>query len=209
MRIFLPALFFVCFFTQLRAQNGYAGFTGDFNSGIGERYTYGLGLHVEARVRRCENLYFNWHYSIGSNTHGELYGHGGMSLLVYRSDAWWTFRPSSWDELAVQVIGPLLVPNGITYYMPSHSSPCSEKRTRIGIYCNPIVMEHWNTKPFKVTSWTIEGGVKFLYEMENDRVLYCAGGFSVTNNVRRQRSYGDYGNEEMVQLQIGILGVVD
>ena len=184
------------------------GFTADYNSGIGERYTYGLGMHCEASVWHCENLYFNWHYSFGSNTHGELYGHGGLSLLLYRYDDWWD-NIHSFEDLFGTLVCPLLIPNGVTYYLPDHTSACKRKPFRIGLYCNPIAMDFWRMEPAKVTSWTIETGAKLLYETKGDQILYLAGGVSFTNNLRRYRPYTGYGNEELVHVQIGLLGWSD
>jgi hypothetical protein len=208
MRISLLAIILICLFSPSRAQSGYVGCTADYNSGIGERYTYGLGLHAEFRVRKCENLYFNWHYSIGSNTHGELYGHGGLSLLLYKDPDWWRYAGNSWESALGALFGPLLIPNGMTYYLPNYTR-VYDHNVRIGIYCNPIAMEHWDTSPFKVTSWTIEGGAKLLWETKGDRVVYLAGGIGVTHNMRRIRSFGDYGNEELVHIQLGLLGLVE
>jgi|GEM_PF-1674109 hypothetical protein len=209
MRKSLLILIFICGFTQLNAQKVFTGFTADWNSGIGERYTYGLGWHLEARMWRCENLYFNWHYSIGSNTHGELYGHGGLSLLLYKSDIWWRSGTGPDDALAT-LLGPLLIPNGVTYYLPQGPAyACKPKPMRIGIYCNPLAMDFWNMQPAKVTSWTVESGVKILYTLPGDQILYLSGGLSVTNNMRRNRPYGDYGNEELVHIQFGIMGVAE
>lgn len=208
MRFLLSAVFVLsmCF---VRAQSGYAGFTGDFNTGIGERYTYGLGLHVEARVWRCNNLYFNWHYGAGSNTHGEFYGRGGLTVLAYGVREWWGYRASTWQEAAIIVVGPLVVPNGMTYYFPNELYAANGNRVRLGVYCNPIALEYWSMKPYKVTSWTLEAGAKILYYTKNDRVVYLAAGTGLTHNIRPQARGTGYGNEPLVQVQLGILSVVE
>jgi hypothetical protein len=208
MRIPLLAVIFTCIFAQSSAQEGYVGMTVDFNTGIGERYTYGLGLHTEMRCPRTENLYFNWHYGIGSNTHGEVYGHAGLSLMLYRSDTWWN-NIHTWDDFLGTLLGPLLIPNGVTYYLPQHSNACRDHRLRIGMYCNPIAMEYWNTKPLKVTSWTVEGGCKLLWETKGDQIVYLAGGVSFTNNLRRDGRSVGFGNEQLIHIQLGLLGIVE
>lgn len=206
MRSFILAVSLLTFTSFVKAQGVYAGPTLDYNSGIGERYTYGIGFHFEARVFRPKNLYLNWHYSIGSNTHGEFYGHGGMSLLFYKDNDWWSVN--TWEELMGAVIGPLIIPNGVTYYLPNQIRLHNRKHVRIGIYCNPIALEYWNMKPYKVTSWTIESGAKLLWEVGNDRFIYFAGGVSFTNNLRRQRTTG-YGSEELLHIQLGLLSWTD
>lgn len=203
-RLLLLFAFLSC--ANLRAQEFYSGVTFDYNSGIGERYTYGLGLHFEARAWRCKNLYFNWHYALGSNTHGELYGHGGMSLLLYKDSDWW--RTSSLGEFMGVLIGPLFIPNGVTYYFPDQVNRKKQRDVRLGVYCNPISLEFWNMEPHKVTSWSVETGAKLLWQMQGGKVLYLSGGVNFTNNLRRQRVTG-YGNEQLVQLQLGILGWSD
>jgi hypothetical protein len=208
MRKLLLITIFVFSTFLCKGQQGYSGVTFDYNSGIGERYTYGLGLHMEMRCTRTKNLYFNWHYSLGSNTHGEMYGHGGLSLLLYRYDDWWD-NVHSWDELVGTIIAPIMIPNGVTYYLPQKSKACKDHRIRMGIYCNPIAMDYWNMKPRKVTSWTIESGCKLLWEINDNRVLYFAGGVSFTNNMRPAARGTGYGNEELISIQLGMLGVMD
>lgn len=193
--------------TNVHSQGVYSGATFDYNTGIGERYTYGIGFHLEARVFRPKNLYLNWHYSIGANTHGEFYGHGGMSLLLYKDSDWW--RVNSWEGLVGAVIGPLFIPNGVTYYLPNQPMLRNGRHVRIGMYCNPISLEYWNTKPYKVTSWTIESGAKLLYELDNHKFIYLAGGVSFTNNIRRAGRRAGFGSEELVHIQLGLLGWTD
>lgn len=207
MRGFLLTIIFVFALRFAHGQECYAGLTGDFNSGIGERYTYGLGVHVEARVWNCENLYFNWHYTFGSNSHEEMYLHGGMSLLIYRNPAWWLGARGDGRAFLITLLGPLVVPNGMTYYLPRSSSNWMNKRLRVGVYCNPLAMDYWDAKPYKVTSWTVEYGTKLLWETNSGRILYLAGGLSLTNNMRRQQAYNGYGTEELVHIQVGILSL--
>jgi hypothetical protein len=183
----------------------YCGATIDYNSGIGERYTYGLGFHLEATAWKSKNLYFNWHYSLGFNTHSEFYGHGGISLLLYKSREWWSGGTGSWEEAMAVLIGPLILPTGITYYFPTNSNACKMKPFRFGVYCNPLAMDHWELEPFKVTSWTVETGGKMLYHTQAGAVWYVAAGVSFTNNIRRQGRITGYGNEQLVQVQIGLL----
>lgn len=191
--------------TFCKSQDCYYGMTADFNTGVGERYTYGLGLHTEFRCARTKNLYFNWHYSIGMNTHSEFYGHGGLSLLLYKSDDWWRAGTGTWEEFVGMLIGPIIIPNGVTYYFPQQQSAYKMKAFRFGVYCNPIAMDFWDSKPYKVTSWTIECGGKMLYETKAGPIWYFAGGVSFTNNMRRAGRTAGFGSEELVQIQIGLL----
>ncbi|HTF05660.1 MAG TPA: hypothetical protein VK826_16650 [Bacteroidia bacterium] len=205
MRPFLFTALLIFTLTTTKAQDRYFGATLDYNSGIGERYTYGLGLHLEANVWKSKNLYFNWHYSLGFNTHSEFYGHGGISLLLYKSRDWWMGGDGTWEGALAILIGPLICPNGVTYYFPMHSTAYQLKPFRFGVYCNPLGMDYWDLEPFKVTSWTVETGAKVLYHTHAGPVWYLAAGVSFTNNIRRQgRVYG-YGNEQLVQVQLGLL----
>lgn len=209
MRKFLLTAVLVLAVLLVKAQESYYGITADYNSGIGERYTYGLGLHTELRVAKTKNLYLNWHYSIGMNTHNELYAHGGLSLLLYRSDDWWTSGDGTLGSALATLLGPIIIPNGVTYYFPRQTAACKEQPWRFGVYCNPIAMDFWNTKPYKVTSWTIESGAKVLYETRMGPVWYFAGGVSLTNNLRRAGRAAGFGNETLLQLQIGLLGITE
>lgn len=203
MRLLL-VFFALVFCTALRSQAVYTGGTFDYNTGIGERYTYGIGFHVEANPFRSDNWYLNWHYSIGANTHGEFYGHGGMSLLFYKSNEWWSIN--TFEGWLGAIIVPLIIPNGVTYYLPNQPVLRNGKHLRIGMYCNPVALEYWDAKPYKVTSWTIESGAKILVEVANNRYVYLAGGVSFTNNIRGAGRRVGFGSEDLVHLQLGLLG---
>lgn len=198
--LFLVVLFM--FVGKISAQEFIAGLTADYNSGIGERYTYGVGLHTEIRIKKS-NWYFNWHYGAGSNTHGEFYAHAGLPVLLYKSEDWWDTPVDDWEGALGLLLGPVICPSGITYYTPRQVN----KDYRLGIYCNPLALDYWQMQPYKVASWTVESGAKFLWYMSDQRLLYIAGGVSFTNNIRR--GYRWYGNETLVGLQIGLLGYAD
>lgn len=205
MRFRLLIVFALVICSAARAQRVFTGGTFDYNTGIGDRYTYGIGFHVEANPFRSENFYLNWHYSIGTNSHGEFYGHAGMSLLFYRSEEWW-LGVNSFEGLLGAFIVPLIIPNGVTYYLPYGQEMLNGRHVRMGVYCNPVVLEYWNSRPYKVTSWTIETGTKFLIEIGDNRFIYLGGGVSFTNNIRRAARLAGFGNEDLVHVQIGLVG---
>jgi hypothetical protein len=196
-------LFFVFFFAKANAQEFIGGLTADYNSGIGERYTYGIGAHLEARVWKTKNFYLNWHYAAGSNTHSEFYAHGGLALLMYKSEDWWDTNVNSWEELVGLVIGPAICPLGMTYYVANFHN----NDYRFGLYCNPLALDYWNMSPHKVTSWTLETGAKFLWYVSDERVLYVSGGVSFCNNIRKGSN--GYGDETLIGMQIGLLRYSD
>lgn len=203
MRKLLFVAFFIGITGTISAQELITGLTADYNTGIGERYTYGLGLHAEHRLGEHSNWYLNWHYTVGSNTHGEFYAHAGIPILLYRSGDWWDTPVRDVEDALAILLGPLICPSGVTYYvkrMPSQDY-------RFGLYCNPLAFDYWKMKPYQVASWTIESGVKFLWYMNDDRVLYISGGLNLTNNIRR--GYRWYGNEALIGIQVGLLGYAD
>lgn len=184
------------------AQQRYFGFTADYNSGIGERYTYGLGMHLELQVTGCDNLYFNWHYTLGSNTHSELYFHAPLPIMLYRTRLWWDTPISDLGDVAALLIAPVCCPSGMTYYLPAHHK-FSGNKYRFGMYLDPLSLDVWQMNPHKVTSWTIDSGIKCIISTRSDMCFYFSSGVAFTNNVRRG-AHG-FGNEALIQVQVGIL----
>ena len=165
--------------SRVQAQQSFIGLSADYNSGLNFQGTYGLGVHVEVRVANTDNLYFNWHYGLGGTDNTEFYARGGMSLLLYGSRDWWSTPVNDIYGLLGLIIGPIICPNGMTYYFPQPR----RSDFRIGIYANPLILEFWDKKPVSVTSWTLEGGVKILYTTNSTAVFFAGIGGSKTNNL--------------------------
>lgn len=191
-------------FSAVKAQHSYFGFTGDYNTGIGERYTYGLGMHLEMAVSGCDNLYFNWHYTLGSNTHSEVYFHGAVPVMLYRTRFWWDMPVDDFNGLMALLFAPACCPSGMTYYLPGEKQ-FRRNHYRFGIYCDPLALDIWQTEPHKVTSWTIDSGAKCIISTHSDMCWYISSGVAFTNNMRRG-AHG-FGNEVLFELQLGIMNV--
>lgn len=185
----------------IHAQYTYYGLTADYNSGIGERYTYGLGVHAELRACDNSNLYFNFHYSLGTNTHGEIYARGPVTLELYRRLNWPKYQSKHGKGSSLLLlVAPLICPIGITWYIPEKP----KQQYRFGFYCNPLTMDYWNIDKGGVTSWSVESGVKLIRKLPGQKVFYISGGVLFTHNYRNSTRYDD---QPLAGIQIGILGL--
>ena len=199
----LLLLLFILIFANAKAQRTYYGVTCDYNSGLGQRYSYGMGINFEAHIRGLENVYFNWHYAIGSTTHSDMYARGPISVLLYKSEEWWEPGPhATIGSALMMVILPSMCPVGISVYTPrTHHTGL-----RYGFYCNPLEVDFWDQHPAPVTSWTIEGGLKLIAETQSGACLYFSIGASSTHNLTKSRQQPlDYGDENTLCISLGLL----
>jgi hypothetical protein len=198
------ALFFlaVLFSCGISAQRTYWGASFDYTTSLQSPKTFAVGLDFQSRLRKS-NWYLNWHYSIGQNSKQDMYARANITLLLYCYDDWWTSSGSSNDvlgEVFVKVFGPVICPVGVTYYF--YSPPTN--KVRLGLYASPLLMDHWDKGRNSITSWSVEGGIRVLYNISSDKtILFSAGGTQVTN-IRSYAGAANF-NRSMLSFSIGIL----
>lgn len=195
--------FLICTVLPSQAQEGYFGPTVDFNSGFGTRGVYGLGLDAEVRITGSENLYLNWHFGIGGNEQSDVYGRLGIPLLLYRQPEWWNLsHANTAEELLTVILGPLMCPHGVTYYVPSQR----KDGIRYGFFGNPLGLELWKVSSGRMMSWTFDAGSKVLSPLGADRCLMVSTGISMTNPIRKSAGLSaDYGRNFMLNVRVGIV----
>ncbi|MEW6470222.1 MAG: hypothetical protein AB1458_15005 [Bacteroidota bacterium] len=163
------------------AQSSYWGFTFDHNSSLHNPNTFAFGVDIQARIKRS-NWYFNWHYSAGQNTNMELYNRANITILLYGNPDYWEYSFSDCESLGEffgLLLFPAVCPIGVTNYF--YNSPSG--RLRAGFYLNPLQLDQWDMGSRQITSWSVDGGFRFLFNTHKTSWMYLSFGGMQLNNI--------------------------
>lgn len=183
----LPLFFFIFFIYKANSQQGYFGLNFDFNSSMRHQTTYAGGLHAEVGLGHDPTWYLNWDFALGANTDADFYGRANILILLYGQPSYWNSmgqNTNSFGELLGYLFTPLLCPVGVSnYFYTSRSGDL-----RLGFYLNPMQIDYWDSDD-PISSWSVHGGFKVLYNWHNDHNFYFKiGGMNIYNTLRYNNS---------------------
>ncbi|MFZ5551779.1 MAG: hypothetical protein ACOZCO_01585 [Bacteroidota bacterium] len=198
------------FFHPSFSQVWIGGLTADHSSSLQTPNTFAVGLHREARLNHS-NWYLNWHLSVGTNTQSDFYGRATVAILAYGIPGYWRYPSHTSSNAsvggilayyAILLVAPIACPSGVSNYCFNSKNG----KWRAGFYLNPLQMDYWDYSAGPIQSWTIDGGLKVMRKLSDEKAfLLNIGGMRISNMLSSKYAFSN--NRILFNVSFGMMNL--